>query len=85
MIALYLILIYLASILGGLYIGDRILSLVRKEGTEGSLLWPLVLGIIIVTMISEIPFFGGVISVLIMCLGAGSIVGYWWGFRGEEG
>ncbi len=83
-VAVYLILLYIASIFGGLYIGDRILGTFRKDGTQGGLFWSLLLGIIIVTLVSEIPFLGAVISILIMCFGAGNIVGYWWGFRKVE-
>jgi cytoskeletal protein CcmA (bactofilin family) len=67
--ALYLIGIYLARILAIFWIGSALLGLFGKTVGEG---WALVLGLIVYSVLTLLPFIGGLVAVLAVLFGLGA-------------
>jgi len=67
--AVYLIGIYLARILAIIWIGSAMLGLFGKKAGEGVV---LVIGLVIYSVLSLLPFIGGLVTVLAVLLGLGA-------------
>lgn len=76
LIALYLILLYLSSVIAGLFVGDYIVTMLKKNGKSTNLILSLLVGIILISLISKVPFIGWLFSLLFICFGLGTIVLY---------
>lgn len=70
---IYLILLYVSKIFVGLVLGQKILRWVSKK-KEVSPVWSMILGVIVFSVITSIPFVGWIISILGICLALGAIV-----------
>ena len=84
LLALYLILLYLSCIFVGLYIGDYVMTLIRKEKSPNNLILPLIVGLVCVVLFSRLPFIGWLIELAIICFGGGSIIAYLWSLKNIE-
>lgn len=76
LLAVYLILLYLSSIIAGLFIGDYFMGMLKKNGNSANLILSLLLGIILIALIPKIPFIGWLSSLLFICFGLGTFVLY---------
>jgi cytoskeletal protein CcmA (bactofilin family) len=76
LLAFYLIILYVSFIYAGMFLGRYMLNMIRKEESSTELLWPLVIGIVLVTLLPNIPFLGWIIKILLVCLGSGMVVTY---------
>ena len=83
--ALYAILLYLGILFSGLYLGSYLFSLIQKGEALGSLIFPYVLGLLIMVLLSKIPIIGTLIQVILICLGSGSIVSFLWTLKRGTG
>jgi len=71
--ALYFIVLYLGTILIGIYLGDRIIKLFNKK-KEPVMLWSMILGVAIIYLLYAIPFIGWLIKLIIILWGLGVLV-----------
>lgn len=81
LLALYFILLYLSSILTGLYAGKYIFELLGKKSEQPNLVLSLIVGLILVVLFPKLPFIGWLIKLAVISFGMGSFVVYLWGFR----
>jgi len=73
-IPLYLVLIYLSKVMAGFALGLLILNRMSPEKYKGSLIWPLVLGSVIIMIICSIPFLGWIVNLFLIWWAMGSII-----------
>ena len=85
LLAIYLVLLYLSYIFTALFVGYYLLKSVQKEGSLQHLLLQLILGVVMVLMITKIPFLGGLFSLLVICFGMGSFINYLWNLKTLNG
>jgi len=78
--AAYLALLYASTIFVSIVIGDLIQKIFYKKG-ERLLIISLLIGLIISTLLAEVPYVGWFFSLVIICYGTGSFSRYLWGFR----
>lgn len=81
LLALFLIVVYLSILFSSLYIGEYLLKLMTKETGKKSLIFPLLLGLIIVVLLPQIPFLGVLFTLVFISFGAGSLIMYIWSLR----
>jgi len=72
--SLYLSSLYILKVLVGISIGSLILDNVGKKKYSGSLVWPLVLGLIVMMVIAGIPIIGGVVGLLLILWATGALI-----------
>jgi hypothetical protein len=84
-LAIYLILLYFSFVFTALYVGDYLLGLIRKDESPKSLIWPLLLGVILVLLFPKLPFIGWFFALVIMCFGLGTFVSYIWNLKQTNG
>lgn len=87
LLASWLIMIYLARVSAAIFIGWMVLYLLRGR-RETLLVWGLLLGALLCTLIGLIPVLGWIFLFGIMLAALGAIVSYafgsWWGRYGRE-
>jgi hypothetical protein len=71
-VAFALTIAYISKITVGYLAGRLLLARVRPEWAE-SRVWPLLLGLVLVVVLTAIPILGGVINFLIVLLGLGAL------------
>jgi len=75
-IPLYFISLYFAVILAGFTIGllisDKLSA--KKDKYKGSLIWPLILGLAVVLIVTSIPIFGWLVKLVIIWWALGAII-----------
>jgi len=84
LLAFFLILLYLSSIFSGLYVGKYLFGLMGKKEERPSLVLPLIVGLLIIVLLSRLPFIGWLIKLAVISFGMGSFVVYLWGFKKVE-
>jgi hypothetical protein len=70
LLALYLAAIYLAKIWVGAFLGRMLLK--PAEATKADWLLGLLVGLLIITIVSFIPYLGGLVHLVVICLGLGA-------------
>lgn len=85
LLGLFLILLYLSSIFTGLYMGKYIFELLGQTSERPNLILPLIVGLILVVLLSKIPFIGWLIKLTVICFGMGSFITYMWRLRRSPG
>jgi hypothetical protein len=70
---LYLIVLYMAKIFVGIVLGQKLLQWWTKK-SEISLVWAMILGVIIFSILTDLPFVGWAISLLGTCWALGAIL-----------
>jgi len=78
LLAAYLVILYLSFAFAALYVGDYVLSLFKKEQNNNGLFLSMLTGVTLVSLITQIPFIGGLFAFIIICFGTGSLVNYIW-------
>ena len=74
-IPLYVIGLYLSKILVGFVIGLLIFdNLAKDKKYKGSLIWPLVLGLLVFVVVTSIPFVGWIIKLLLILWALGAAI-----------
>ena len=81
LLALFLILLYLSSIFTGLYAGKYVFELAGKKSDQPNLVLPLIVGLILVVLLSKLPFIGWLIKLAVISFGMGSFLMYMFGLR----
>jgi hypothetical protein len=81
LLATYLVLIYIGMAFAALFIGDYVMSLFRKEPKNNGLFLSMLIGASVVTVLTHIPFIGGVFGFIIVSFGMGSLVYYIWNLK----
>jgi hypothetical protein len=76
----WLVAIYIAKILTGIFIGQQFLNKVMPKQKD-SLIWAMIIGIFILYLIMSIPIIGGFISFLAVLWGLGGIFIYLKGLK----
>jgi cytoskeletal protein CcmA (bactofilin family) len=69
----YLILIYIAKIPVAAFLGDRIIKALGKEG-EPSFIWSMILGLVVLTILLNIPYLEWLIYFVVLFTGFGAIL-----------
>jgi cytoskeletal protein CcmA (bactofilin family) len=70
LLALYLVAIYLAKIWVGAFLGSQLLK--PAGATNSDWLLGLLLGLMILTVVGYIPYLGGLVHLVVVCLGLGA-------------
>lgn len=84
-LAVYFILLYLSFVFTALALGDYLFGMLQKNGSARNLIWPLLVGVIIVMLASKIPFIGWLFSLAIISFGMGSFIAYIWKLKQING
>lgn len=84
-LAAYFILLYLSSVFTALALGDYLFGMLQKSGSARNLIWPLLLGVVVVMLVSKIPFVGWLFSLAIISFGMGSFITYIWNLKRTDG
>lgn len=69
----YLVLFYISKILVGIALGHKILTGFAKD-KEAPLGWSLIIGVIILTILTNIPYIGWLIYILVVLTGFGAAI-----------
>jgi hypothetical protein len=80
LLALYLTAIYLAKIWVGAFLGQVILR--PSAATTGDWMLALLVGLVILTVVGFIPYLGGLIHLVVVCVGLGAFT--WQLYRGSR-
>jgi hypothetical protein len=80
LLALYLTAIYLAKIWVGAFLGQVILR--PSAATTGDWMLGLLVGLVILTVVGFIPYLGGLIHLVVVCVGLGAFT--WQLYRGSR-
>jgi hypothetical protein len=81
--AVYAILLYIGKIFVGLALGQILIGKIAKmsgknkpvkKGKEASLIWPMILGLVVIVILISIPIIGWIIKLLVLWLGLGAII-----------
>ena len=72
-LAFYLITLYLTKIFVGIALGQKLLRWMKKK-QEVSLVWGMILGVIVFSILTNLPFVGWIIGLLGTCWALGAIV-----------
>lgn len=75
LLSLWLVSIFVGQSLSALILGDVLIKKVLAVNYH-SLFWPLLLGVIIISLLFSIPWFGWILNLLSIWLGLGSILLY---------
>ncbi len=78
LLLLYGIAVYVSTIFASLYVGRLILARNNGLRSAGSYIGALALGLLIIFLVTEIPFLGGLIQLAVICFGLGGFVSYLW-------
>lgn len=80
LLAGYLMVIFLSTIFSGLVVGDYVIKYFKGKDKPHnvSLLWVMVLGVVILSLLGRIPFVGALISIVSTVWGAGMLVRLKW-------
>ena len=84
-LAAYFSLLYLSFVFTALSLGDYLFGMLQKNGSAKNLIWPLLLGVIVVMLVSKIPFVGWLFSLAIISFGMGSFIAYIWNLKRTNG
>lgn len=74
LLALYLIIIYLSSLISGVVLGQYLLNAIKKNDNSTNLIWSLVVGVIVISLITKIPMIGWLLGLLFICFGMGTLI-----------
>ncbi len=74
-ISLWMILIYIGKIFSALVMGRLLLSKVGKVAGD-KLIWPLVIGVLLIWLLAAIPYFGWLVSLSAAIFGIGGLWNY---------
>lgn len=69
----YAVLIYIAKIPVATFVGEKIIKALGKEG-EPSLIWSMLLGLVVITLLLNIPYLDWLIYFLVLFTGLGAII-----------
>ncbi|HJN62066.1 MAG TPA: hypothetical protein QGH92_00480 [Candidatus Parcubacteria bacterium] len=72
-LAVYLISLYLTKIFIGIVLGQKLLEWAGKK-KEVSLVWTMILGVVVFSILTGLPFLGGIIAFLGICWALGAMV-----------
>ncbi len=81
LLSLFLIMLYLSTAFSALFVGNYIISAFKKEKEKNNLFLSVLIGVIVVTFITEIPFIGWLFSLIIISFGMGSLGSYIWALK----
>ena len=70
---LYGIILYLTKIFVGIYLGEKLIRLIKKK-IEIPLLWSMICGLVIIYLLCLIPYFGWIIKLIVVLWGLGVIM-----------
>ena len=69
----YAVLIYIAKIPVATFVGEKIIKALGKEG-KPSLIWSMLLGLVVITLLLNIPYLDWLIYFLVLFTGLGAII-----------
>jgi len=81
LLALFLIMLYLSTAFSALYVGNYVISVFKKEKQENNLFLSVLIGVVLVTFVTEIPFVGWLLSLIVISFGMGSLGSYIWALK----
>ena len=74
-IPLYIIALYVSKVIAALVIGSLLLDrLTKSNKAKGSLIWPLILGVLIFVIVTSIPVIGWAIKLILVLWALGAVV-----------
>jgi cytoskeletal protein CcmA (bactofilin family) len=76
----FIVLLYISTIFAAVVLGDFIQNLFAKKGQK-MLILSLLIGLIITTLLAEVPYAGWFLSLVIVCFGTGSLSRFLWSVR----
>lgn len=80
---LYGLTLFLGFLLVALSLGTSSIRYFKSEETFADYYWGLALGIILIFLLSVLPYAGPVINLILIFLGLGTLLSYFWQMRGN--
>ena len=74
MVPVYLILIYLSKVVAGFVLGLWLLNKLTANKYTGSLIWPLVLGLLVLLVVASLPLVGWLIGLVFVWWSLGGLI-----------
>lgn len=74
LIPVYIISIYLSKLFAGFVVGIWLFNQLTKNKYKGSLIWPLVLGLLLVMIVTSIPLFGWLLALVLVWWSLGGLI-----------
>lgn len=74
LIPIYFISLYIAKVFAAFVIGVLILDKATKNKYKGSLVWPLVLGLVVFVIVTSIPVIGWIVKLFLVLWALGGII-----------
>lgn len=74
MLALYAIALCASKVFAGFALGSLILNKLAKVSYKGSLIWPLILGLVIIVFLSAVPLIGWAFKLLLVLWAFGALM-----------
>ena len=81
LLSLFIILNYLSMAFSALFVGNYVISSFKKEKEQNNMFLSVLLGVILVTFVTEIPFIGWLFNLIIISFGMGSLGSYIWSLK----
>jgi len=73
-LAIYLVLLYISKIILAVYVGERLIKLVRKQIKDVPLVWSMIIGVVILYILCLIPILGFLIRLVVVLWALGLIM-----------
>lgn len=70
--------LFFSYLLVALVLGMQVWFWIHKEPVKATWYWALALGLILIAIVTHIPFIGWLINLLLLFFGSGSVVAYMW-------
>ncbi len=76
LLVVYCILLYLSYVLSSIFLGQLVLRWFRGNGSTAGLTLSVVIGVVLLSLMEQLPKVGGLIELVAWCLGFGMLVLY---------
>lgn len=74
LVPLYVVGLYISTVIAGFTIGLLLLNKLNKDQYKGSLIWPLVLGLVVLVILSSIPLIGWLVKLFLVLWALGAAI-----------
>ena len=70
----YFIILYISQVIAGIALGFFAVSLFAGRNYRGSLMWPMILGMILFVTLTSLPFLGWTLKSILIFWGFGALI-----------
>lgn len=80
----YALALFISYLLVAMVLGVTGISYFQKQPTQGTYYWGLILGMVLVAILSNLPFIGWLVNLFFILFGLGSVLYYLWMMSGAS-